>query len=126
MYWVKRVLIALGGLALIAGIVLAALLVLVNPNDYKSALQDAVQERYQRTLVIDGDIRLSVFPRLGLEVAGVSLSEPNSSQVFAAVDTARVAVAWLPLLSRHLEMEHLTASGYRWHYARWWRYRVSR
>ncbi len=111
MYWVKRVLIALGVLALLAGAVLAALLVLVNPNDYKSVLQDAVQQRFNRKLDIDGDIQLSVIPRLGLEVSGVSLSEPNSSQVFAAVDTARVAVAWWPLLSRHLVVEHLAVSG---------------
>lgn len=111
MYWVRRVLIALGLVGLLVGIALTALLVLVDPNDYKSALQDAMQERYDRTLVIDGDIRLSVIPRLGLEVSGVSLSEPGSKQVFATVDTARMAVAWWPLLSRHLVMEHLSVSG---------------
>lgn len=111
MYWVRRVLIALGLVGLLVGIALTALLVLVDPNDYKSALQDAIQERYDRTLVVDGDIRLSVIPRLGLEVSGVSLSEPGSKQVFATVDTARMAVAWWPLLSRHLVMEHLSVSG---------------
>src|SRR5690606_34021209 len=98
MYWVRRLLIALGVVGLLVGIALAALLVLVDPNDYKSALQDAMYERFDRTLAIDGDIRLSVIPRLGLEVSGVSLSEPGSKQVFATVDTARVAVAWWPML----------------------------
>jgi len=111
MHWLRRGLIALGVLALLAGVVLVALLVLVNPNDYKGALQQAVHERYNRTLVIDGDIKLSLLPRLGLEVSGVSLSEPDSTQVFAAIDTARVAVAWWPLLSRHLVIEHLTVGG---------------
>lgn len=111
MYWVKRVLVALGVLALLVGVVLVALLLLVNPNDYKGALQEAVQERFERNLAIDGDIRLSVVPRLGLEINGVALSEPNSTQVFAAVDTARVAVAWWPLLSRHLVVEHLAVNG---------------
>lgn len=111
MYWVRRLLIALGLLGLLVGIALTALLVLVDPNDYKSALQDVMQERYDRTLAIDGDIRLSVIPRLGLEVSGVSLSEPGSKQVFATVDTARMAVAWWPMLSRHLVMEHLSVSG---------------
>lgn len=111
MYWVRRVLIALGLVGLLVGIALTALLVLVDPNDYKSALQEAMHERYDRTLVIDGDIRLSVIPRLGLEVSGVSLSEPGSKQVFATVDTARMAAAWWPMLSRHLVMEHLSVSG---------------
>src|SRR5690606_25520602 len=111
MYWVRRLLFALGLIGLLAGVALAALLVLVDPNDYKSALQDAIHERFDRTLTIDGDIRLSVIPRLGLEVSGVSLSEPGSKQVFATVDTARAAVAWWPMLSRHLVMEHLSVSG---------------
>lgn len=111
MYWVRRLLIALGLVGLLVGIALTALLVLVDPNDYKSALQEVMQERYDRNLAIDGDIRLSVIPRLGLEVSGVSLSEPGSKQVFATVDTARMAVAWWPMLSRHLVMEHLSVSG---------------
>ena len=111
MSWVKRLLIALGVIAAIVAVGVAALVLLINPNDYKSTLEDAVRHRYDRTLAIDGDIRLSIFPRLALEINGVSLSEPNSTQVFAAVDTAKVAVAWWPLLSRHLVIEHLSVGG---------------
>src|SRR5690606_32101618 len=49
--------------------------------------------------------------RLSLHDALPILSEPGSKQVFATVDTARVAVAWWPLLSRHLVMEHLSVTG---------------
>lgn len=111
MVWVKRLSIAVGVLALLAGIGIAALFLFVDPNDYKATLEDEVRERYGRTLVIDGDIRLSLVPRLGLEISGVSLSEPQSNQVFAVIDTARAAVPWLPLLSRHLVVEHLTVTG---------------
>ncbi|MBU4613051.1 AsmA family protein [Achromobacter sp. GG226] len=111
MSWVRRLVIALGALVLLTGIVLVALVLFINPNDYKSTLVDLVKERYDRTLVIDGDIRLSVMPRLGLEIGGVSISEPHSNQVFAAVDSARAAVAFWPLFSRHLVIEHLTLTG---------------
>lgn len=111
MSWVRRLVIALGALVLLTGIVLVALVLFINPNDYKSTLVDLVKERYDRTLVIDGDIRLSVMPRLGLEIGGVSISEPHSNQVFAAVDSARASVAFWPLFSRHLIIEHLTLSG---------------
>lgn len=111
MVWVKRLGVALVALLVVAGISVAALLALVDPNDYKPMLQQTVQQRYDRTLAIDGDIRLSVLPRLGLEISGVSLSEPGSTQTFAAMDTARVAVAWWPLLSRHLVIEHLSVTG---------------
>lgn len=111
MGWMRRLLIALGGLVVLAGLGLAALLLLVDPNDYKATLEAAVKERYNRTLSIDGDIRLSVVPGLGLDISKVSLSEPNSTQVFAAVDNARVSVAWWPLLSRHLVIDHLGVTG---------------
>lgn len=111
MFWLKRLLLALGALVLLAGIVLAALVLLVNPNDYKATLVDLVRDRYDRTLVIDGDIRLSFMPRLGLEIGGVSLSEPHSNQVFAAVDSARAAVAFWPLFSRHVVIEQLSLVG---------------
>ncbi|GAA5232492.1 AsmA family protein [Verticiella sediminum] len=111
MVWLRRLLIAVGVLVLLAGIGIAALFLLVDPNDYKATLQDAVKEQYGRTLVIDGDIRLSLVPRLGLEISGISLSEPQSNQVFAVLDTARAAVSWWPLLTRHLVIEHLAISG---------------
>lgn len=111
MVWVKRLGIALVALVVLLGIGLAALVTLVDPNDYKPMLQQAVYDRYGRTLAIDGDIRLSVLPRLGLEINGVALSEPDSSQAFAAMDSARIAVAWGPLLSRHLVIEHLSITG---------------
>ncbi len=111
MVWVKRLLIALAALVVVAALGVAALFAWVDPNDYKPALQQAVEERYQRTLAIDGDIRLSLFPRLALEISGVSLSEPGTAQSFAAMDTARVAVAWLPLLSRDLRIEHVSVTG---------------
>ncbi len=111
MVWVKRLLIALVVLVVVVALGVAALFALVDPNDYKPTLQRAVQEQYQRTLAIDGDIRLSIFPRLALEISGVSLSEPDSPQSFAAMDTARVAVAWWPLLSRDLVIEHVSVTG---------------
>lgn len=111
MVWVKRGAIVLAALVVLAALGLAALVAFIDPNDYKPMLQQAVKQRYDRNLAIDGELRLSIFPRLGLEINGVSLSEPGSTQTFAAMDSARVAVAWLPLLSRDLMIEHLTVNG---------------
>lgn len=111
MRWAKRVLIGLLVLILVIGAGLATLVAVVDPNDYKSVIENAVKQRTNRTLIIDGDIRLSVLPRLGLEINSVSLSEPDSTQIFAAIDTARVAAAWLPLLSRHVVIDHVAISG---------------
>lgn len=111
MVWVKRLLIALLALVVLVAVAVGALILLVDPNDYKQTLEDEVKARYNRTLAIDGDIRFSMIPSLGLEISGVALSEPGSNQMFAAMESARVSVAWWPLLSRHLVIEHLTVNG---------------
>lgn len=111
MIWIRRLLIALAVLAALIVVVVGAVLLLVDPNDYKQVLEQEVMARYKRSLAIDGDIRLSFIPSLGLEISGVALSEPESNQMFAAMDSARVSLAWWPLLSRHLVIEHLTVNG---------------
>ena len=39
-----------------------------NPNDYKSLIVKLVQEKKQRTLHLDGDIRLSFWPKIGADL----------------------------------------------------------
>ncbi|MGE8702079.1 MAG: AsmA family protein, partial [Achromobacter sp.] len=82
-----------------------------DPNAYKYKLEELVQERYQRTLTIDGEIELSLFPRIGLYVQGVSLSEPNSTDTFASIESTRLAVAVWPLLSNSFVVDHVAISG---------------
>ncbi len=78
--WFKRILIGLVVLVLVAVVGLAIFLLTFDPNAYKYKLEELVQERYQRTLTIEGEIELSLFPRIGLSVQGVSLSEPKSPE----------------------------------------------
>jgi AsmA protein len=111
MRWFKRIAIGVAVLAVLAAIGVAALVLLVDPNRYKAPIADAVQKHYGRTLRINGDLSLTVFPRLGIEIENMSLSEPGSNQVFAAVDSARVSVALLPLMSRRLVVDHVKIDG---------------
>jgi AsmA protein len=111
MTWFKRILIAVLALGLLLGIGIAILLFAVDPNAYKAPLAEQVKQRYNRTLRIDGDLKLAVFPRLGLSIGSASLSEPASEQVFAALDSAKVAVALWPLLSRQVVIDHVDVAG---------------
>lgn len=72
----------------------------VDPNDYKSDIIRLVQEKHQRTLAIPGKITLTLYPRVGANLGRVSLSEPGAPDQFAAIDSARLSVALLPLLLR--------------------------
>lgn len=109
--WFKRILIGLVVLVVVAVVGLAIFLLTFDPNAYKYKLEELVQQRYQRTLTIDGEIELSLFPRIGLSVQGVSLSEPDSPEIFASIDSTRLAVAVWPLLSNSFVVDHVAISG---------------
>lgn len=111
--WFKRGIFTVVALLIIALVGAAVFLLTFDPNAYKERLEQLVYERYHRTLEINGEIELSLFPRIGLSVADVSLSDRDSTQPFAAVDSARVAVAVWPLLWNHLVVDHVAVSGFK-------------
>ncbi|WP_063584985.1 AsmA family protein [Achromobacter ruhlandii] len=111
--WFKRILIGLVVLVVVAVVGLAIFLLTFDPNAYKYKLEELVQERYHRTLTIDGEIELSLFPRIGLSVQGVSLSEVNSTETFASIQSTRLAVAVWPLLSNSFVVDHVAISGFK-------------
>ena len=82
-----------------------------NPNDYKAQIIQAVKDSKQRSLRLDGDIKLSFFPNIGANLGKVSLSEFNSDKEFAAVETARVSLALMPLLSKQVVINEVAVSG---------------
>ena len=98
--------------ALVAGLI-TAVVKLFDPNQFKDQLVRWVHERTQRDLVLDGDLKVSYFPKLGLESGKASLSQRRSAREFAAIDKARVTIAWLPLLRGHLHIDSAEVEGLR-------------
>lgn len=82
-----------------------------NPNAYKPQIIQAVKDKQQRTLKLDGDIKLTIFPSIGAKVSKVSLSEFRSSKEFASIENARVSLALMPLLSRQVVVNNVDLSG---------------
>ncbi|NYT58269.1 AsmA family protein [Alcaligenaceae bacterium] len=111
--WLKRVLISLVVLFIVAVVGIAIFLLTFDPNAYKNKLEEVVYNRYQRSLTIKGDIELSLFPRIGLSVQDVSLSNRNSTDTFASIDSARFAVAIWPLMFDRLVVDHVAVSGFK-------------
>ncbi|MHA3903909.1 AsmA family protein [Castellaniella sp. WN] len=109
--WLKRVLFSLVVALLLAVVGLAIFLLTFNPNAYKSRLESLVFERTARTLTIGGDISLSLFPRIGLSVSDVALSDRDAKDTFVSIDSARFAVAIWPLLSNQLVVDHVAVTG---------------
>jgi AsmA protein len=102
------------GAILVAFLALVALVAATfNPNDYKPLIVKLVQEKKQRTLTLEGDIKLTFFPRIGADLGKLALSEHNSDKEFAAVDSARVSLELLPLLKKQLVVDRIRIDGIR-------------
>ena len=69
---------------------LVALPFVVDPNDYKDEISSQVEKATGRNLTLQGDIGLSVFPWIALELGPLSLS---NAQGFKADSFAKVEAA---------------------------------
>ncbi|MBI5006351.1 MAG: AsmA family protein [Nitrosomonadales bacterium] len=109
--YLKYGLWAVGGLVGLVAAAIAFLALTFDPNSYKPQIIQAVKDSKQRTLKLDGDIKLHFFPSIGVSLGGVSLSEFQSEQEFAAVESASVSLKLLPLFSKRIVVDEIAVSG---------------
>ncbi len=109
----KWILIAVGGVVVLFAGVLAFIAATFDPNQYKGQIADLVKEKTRRTLTIEGDIRLMLFPRLGVQLGKTRLSEFRSDKEFAGLEQMRVSLALLPLLSKQVVVDQIQLNGLR-------------
>ena len=85
------------GLGIVASV---ALFIFFDPNDFRQEISDGVKEATGRDLVIEGDLSLSIFPWLAIEVGRTELGNADgfSDQPFLSFDSARLSVRMLPLI----------------------------
>ncbi|HEX4797717.1 MAG TPA: AsmA family protein [Burkholderiales bacterium] len=107
----KYVLLAVGGVVALVLLAIAVVVAAFDPNKYKPELAAAVKDKTGRTLAIEGNLGLTVFPSIGIAVGKTSLSEPNSSRIFARIDEAKMSLALLPLFSRQVVVNRVALSG---------------
>ncbi|MEW5881452.1 MAG: AsmA family protein [Pseudomonadota bacterium] len=107
----KKIVIGVGvavGLLVIGAI---ALIAFVDVNAYKPQIEAYVKDNYQRTLKIEGDLALSVFPRIALAAPKTTLSSRAGDRVAASLDGARASVALLPLLRGEIVVDTVRIDG---------------
>lgn len=107
----KKIAFALAALLGILLLLVVYLAVTFNPNDYKPTVIQLVKDKKQRTLDIKGDIRLSFWPKIGADLGEITLSEHQSDQQFAAIKSAKVALAVLPLLKKEIVVDTVYLDG---------------
>jgi AsmA protein len=94
-------------------IAIVALPFIIDPNDFKPQIAAQVKKMTGRELTLGGNIDLSVFPWLGVDLQKVSLSNPPNfgGTPFARADDMEVRVKLLPLLKKQVEMDTVVLSG---------------
>lgn len=94
---------------LVAGF--SALVLLVNPNDFRAYMvkQVAVRSGYQ--LQLDGPLRWHVWPQLSILSGRMALTAEGASEPLIRADNMRLDVALWPLLSHQLSVKQVMLKG---------------
>ena len=94
---------------LVAG--LSALVLLVNPNDFRAYMVRQVEARSGYELKLDGPLRWHVWPQLSILSGRMSLTAPGASQPLVSADNMRLDVALIPLFSHQLQVDQVMLKG---------------
>ncbi len=110
---IKSVIWLVWALVLMVLAVVIILPLVFDPNDYKEQIVAKAEEYTGRTLQIDGDLGLSVFPWLAVDVGQFTLGNAKGfgEQPFAAAKSAAIRVKVLPLLQKELEADTISVDG---------------
>ncbi len=109
----KWLLACVFGLVLLVGAGAAALVYLVDWNDFRDTIQNQTKTHTGRDLIIAGDLSPSVFPWLGVSIGEISLAnaEGFGDTPFAKMGGADVKVKLLPLLKKQINVRTVELQG---------------
>lgn len=110
---IRKVALVLGTLVVLLVLALVVLAITFDADRFKPQIEGYVASHYQRTLEIDGELSLSVFPRIAITVPATRLSAPDSADPAASVRAVQVAVELLPLLRGAVVADKVRIDGLR-------------
>ncbi|HCU0293865.1 TPA: outer membrane assembly protein AsmA [Citrobacter sedlakii] len=94
---------------LVAGF--SALVMLVNPNDFRTYMVQQVAARSGYQLQLDGPLRWHVWPQLSILSGRMALTAKGASEPLVRADNMRLDVALWPLLSHQLSVKQVMLKG---------------
>jgi len=97
---VKILLLVVAGVLGLVVIAAVALFLFFDPNDFRDEISAQVKEATGRDLLIEGDLSLSVFPWIAVNIGRTQLgnAEGFGDEPFLSFDEARLSVRLAPLL----------------------------
>ena len=109
----KIILAIIAALALLIVVAVFTLPFVINPNDFKPQIAAVVKDKIGRELTLEGELKLSVFPWLGISTGKMALSNAPGFQErpFAEIEAGDVKVKLLPLLTKKIELSRIVLKG---------------
>ena len=116
----KIILSTIAAMVLLLIIAICILPFVIDPNDFKSEIAAAVKDKTGRELVLDGELKLSLFPWIGVTTGKIALSNAPGfeAQPFAIIEESDIQVQLLPLLSKKIEISRIVLKGLALNFAR--------
>ena len=90
---------------------LTALVLLVNPNDFRAYMVKEVAERSGYQLELDGPLRWHVWPQLSILSGRMTLTAPGADEPVIRADNMRLDVVLMPLISHQLQVKQVMLKG---------------
>ncbi len=107
----KRFITTLAILLVVVVAGMTALVLLVNPNDFRAYMVQQVEQRSGYQLALDGNLRWHVWPQLSILSGQMSLTAPGAQQPVVSASNMRLDVKLLPLLSHQLAVKQILLNG---------------
>ncbi|MGZ4997331.1 MAG: AsmA family protein [Methylobacter sp.] len=109
----KIILSTIAAMVLLLIVAVCILPFVINPNDFKPEIIAAVKDKTGRELVLDGELKLSLFPWAGISTEKIALSNAPEFQdrPFATIEEGDIGVRLLPLLSKKMEISRIVLKG---------------
>ncbi|PHM39377.1 outer membrane assembly protein AsmA [Xenorhabdus mauleonii] len=107
----KRLLTTLVILLVVIVMGLSALVILVNPNEFRGYIVKQVQKKSGYHLVLQDDLRWHVWPKLSILTGQISLTAQDAEKPAIVAENMRLDVELLPLLSHQLSVKEVMLKG---------------
>ncbi|PHM74663.1 outer membrane assembly protein AsmA [Xenorhabdus kozodoii] len=107
----KRLLTTLVILLVVIVTGLTALVMLVNPNDFRGYIVKQVQKKSGYQLVLRDNLRWHVWPKLSILTGEIALTAENAKVPAIVAENMRLDVELLPLLSHQLSVKEVMLKG---------------
>jgi AsmA protein len=107
----RKIAIAFAVLFALLAVAAAIAYALFDAEAVKRQLVEQVAAKTGRTLTMEGEVGLSLWPEVAVSARRLGLSEADGKTGFAAIESLRVAVAVMPLLSGRLEAREIELDG---------------